>query len=55
MVIECTDKTDESEVISFLQGMGAQNVKAEYKETGWWIGRYDKQQKLYESKVEAVV
>jgi len=55
MAIECSDKTDENEVISFLQNVGAQNVTVQYKETGWWIGRYDKQQKLYDSKVEAVV
>jgi hypothetical protein len=55
MAIECSDKTDENEVISFLQNVGAQNVTVQYKETGWWLGRYDKQQKLYDSKVEAVV
>ncbi|MFN2440985.1 MAG: DUF3341 domain-containing protein [Chitinophagaceae bacterium] len=55
MAIECSDKTDENEVIAFLQNLGGQNVKAQYKETGWWIGRYDKQQKLYEGKAEAVV
>ncbi len=55
MAIECSDKTNESEVITFLQNVGAQNVHAQYKETGWWLGRYDKQQKLYESNVEATV
>ncbi len=55
MAIECSDKTDENEVISFLQNVGAQNVTVQYKETGWWLGRYDKQQKLYDSKLEAVV
>ncbi len=55
MAIECSDKTDENEVINFLQNVGGQNVRAQYKEMGWWIGRYDKQQKLYESKVEAVI
>jgi hypothetical protein len=55
MAIECSDKTDENEVIIFLQSVGAQNVKAQYKETGWWLGRYDKQQVLYENPAEAVV
>lgn len=55
MAIECSDKTNENDVISFLQNVGAQNVKAQYKETGWWLGRYDKQQVLYENPAEAVV
>jgi len=49
MAIECTDKTNEAEVTSFLQGLGAKDVTTQYKETGWWLGRYDKQQKLYET------
>lgn len=55
MAIECSDKTNENDVINFLQNVGAQNVKAQYKETGWWLGRYDKQQVLYENPAEAVV
>lgn len=47
MAIECTDRTNEAEVIAFLQGIGAQDVKTVQKETGWWLGRYDKDQKLY--------
>jgi hypothetical protein len=54
MAIECTDKTNESEVTSFLQGIGAKDISVQQKETGWWLGRYDKQQKLYENNpVEA--
>lgn len=47
MALECTDKTNEAEVLSFLQTVGAKEVKVEYKETEWWIGRYDKEKKLF--------
>ncbi len=49
MAIECSDKTNEQEVIGFLQNVGAKDVTVQHKETGWWLGRYDKQQKLYET------
>ena len=47
MAIECTDKTNDAEVQSFLQNAGATEIKVESAETGWWIGRYGKEQKLY--------
>jgi hypothetical protein len=53
MAIECSDRTNEAEVIAFLQSVGAKDVTVQQKETGWWLGRYDKQQKLYETPVEA--
>ena len=53
MAIECTEKTNETEVTQFLQNMGAVEVSTQHKETGWWIGRYDKEEKLYKSEVEA--
>lgn len=54
MAIECNERTNEQEVVSFLQSIGAQGVTVEMKETGWWMGRYDKQQKLYNTELEAV-
>lgn len=51
MVIECTDKTNESQLQSFLQAAGAQDVNTQIAETGWWIGRYDKEQKLYKEEL----
>lgn len=54
MVIECTDKTKDGEVIDFLQSMGAKDVSTQYKETRWWIGTYDKEEKLLGKPVEAV-
>ncbi len=43
MALECTDKTNEGEAMSFLQSIGAKEVKVDYRETGWWLGRYDKE------------
>jgi hypothetical protein len=54
MAIECTEKTKDAEVTEFLQSMGAIEVSTQHKETGWWLGRYDKQEKLYKNEVEAV-
>lgn len=52
MVIECNDNTNEGEVISFLQAAGAQDVGVQYKETGWWIGRYGKETRVFNKQVE---
>ena len=46
MVIECTEKTNDAEVQQFLTDAGAQDVNVQIAESGWWIGRYDKEQKL---------
>jgi hypothetical protein len=47
MVIECTDKTDELLLKSFLDEAGAKEINTQVAEEGWWIGRYDQDQKLY--------
>jgi hypothetical protein len=54
MAIECTDKTNESEVTQFLQNMGAVEVTTQLKETGWWIGTYDKETNIFGKQVEVV-
>ena len=54
MVIECTEKTKEGEVTDFLQMIGAREVSTQYKETRWWLGTYDKEEKLLGKPVEAV-
>lgn len=54
MVIECTDKTNETEVSSFLQSLGAQEVNVQHAETGWWLGRYDKDTVPFEPQTETV-
>ena len=33
--------------ISFLEKAGAKEINVQHAETGWWIGRYDREQKLY--------
>src|SRR4029078_6192048 len=45
MALACTDKTNETEVISFLQSIGAKDVKVDHREDRWWLGRYDKESK----------
>jgi len=47
MAIECTEKTDDASLQNFLQQTGAIEVNVQEAETGWWIGRYDREQKLY--------
>lgn len=54
MALECTDKTNEQEAIAFLNSIGATDVKVQYKETGWWLGRYDKESHQFEKKTELV-
>jgi hypothetical protein len=51
MVIATNDRTNDEEVVRFLESVGAQDVSVQMKETGWWLGRYDKQQKLSRSQV----
>jgi len=55
MAIECTDKTNEADVIKFLKSNGAIDVNVQQAETGWWLGRYDKEQKLFEGKSETAI
>ena len=50
MAIECGDRTNDSEVQAFLQNAGATEVNVQVAETGWWIGTYDKEQKLYKEE-----
>lgn len=47
MVIECTDKSNDAEISGFLSSIGAKEVNVQHAETGWWLGRYDREQKLY--------
>ena len=42
MVIECTAKTNEAELKSFLSAAGAIDVHTQNAETGWWLGTYSK-------------
>ena len=51
MVLELNERSNEQEIIAFLQSIGGQGVEVVSKETGWWLGRYDKEQKLYNNEV----
>jgi hypothetical protein len=48
MALECTAKTNEADAQSFLKNAGATEVTVMHKETGWWLGRYDKETKIFE-------
>ena len=55
MAVECTDKTNEQEAIAFLNSIGAKEVTVQYKETEWWLGRYDKDTLRFTRKEEVVL
>jgi hypothetical protein len=46
MAIECTPRTNEAEAQAFLANVGAKEINVQQAETGWWLGTYDKDQKL---------
>ena len=52
MALEVTDKSNEAEAVAFLQNLGATDVSVQLKETGWWIGRYDKETRVFNKQVE---
>jgi Protein of unknown function (DUF3341) len=52
MVIECTDRTNEDECRNFLASLGATEVNAQVAETGWWLGRYDKERNVSGARSE---
>lgn len=45
MVIDCSGN-NEKEVSGFLNDLGATEINVQHAETGWWLGTYDKEQKL---------
>lgn len=47
MVIEVTPRNDAAEISGFMNSLGAAEINTQIAETGWWLGRYDKEQKLY--------
>lgn len=52
MALECTEKTNEEETLNFLKSVGAKEAQVQYKETGWWLGRYDMDSKRFEKRAE---
>jgi hypothetical protein len=55
MPLEVTDKTNVEEVKAFLKNAGAVEVFEKEAETGWWIGRYDKDRKIFEKEEKTVI
>jgi hypothetical protein len=47
MAIECSSKSNIEEIKAKMSGLGALEVNVQEAETGWWLGRYDKKDKLY--------
>lgn len=47
MVIETTAKTNDADLTNFLGNAGAREINVQQAETGWWLGRYDKERRLY--------
>lgn len=54
MVIECTEKNNEGEIVAFLKSIGAIETNVQDAETGWWLGTYDKIKKPFEHKSSAL-
>jgi Protein of unknown function (DUF3341) len=54
MVIECTAKTNVTDLQSFLTNAGAVEVNVQDAEEGWWLGTYDKEQKLIKEEQPVV-
>lgn len=54
MVIECNDKTNVDDLVGFMKSTGAVEVDVQVAEEGWWLGRYDKDEVLFEHKTVAV-
>jgi len=50
MALECTAKTNEQDAINFLNSVGAKEVSVQYRETGWWLGRYDRDNMKFEKR-----
>ncbi|MBL7696755.1 MAG: DUF3341 domain-containing protein [Chitinophagaceae bacterium] len=46
MVLDVSSGNSESEASDFLSGLGASEVNVQVAETGWWLGTYDREQKL---------
>jgi hypothetical protein len=53
MVIECTGKTNVADLTAFLTANGAIETDVQVAEDGWWLGRYDKEEKPFENRTVA--
>ena len=55
MVIEATSRTNVNDLQDFLRNAGAVEVSAQEVESGWWIGTYDKEQRLIKEDTQVVI
>jgi hypothetical protein len=55
MVIETTAKTNVDDLKAFLSNNGATEAYEEIAESGWWLGRYDKNEIPFETSKTATV
>jgi hypothetical protein len=51
MAIEVTAKTNAAELKSFLTSLGGLEVNEQRVESGWWYGRYDREDRLFDNKL----
>lgn len=51
MAIELTPKNNEADITSFLKNAGAKETFVKEAETGWWLGRYDRDRKPFEGSI----
>jgi hypothetical protein len=54
MVIETTAKNNEADIAAFLGSLGAIEINVQEAETGWWLGRYDKDTKPFENRQASI-
>ncbi|WP_343304584.1 DUF3341 domain-containing protein [Chitinophaga niabensis] len=54
MVIELTEKTRAEEVKAYLDSVGAKEINEQEVEAGWWLGRFDKEDKLFSQRTTPV-
>ncbi|GAA3915069.1 DUF3341 domain-containing protein [Chitinophaga oryziterrae] len=50
MAIEVTAKTNAEELKKFLAGIGGTQINEQRAEAGWWYGRFDREDRLFENK-----
>jgi hypothetical protein len=55
LAIEVNERTNIDEARRFLESLGAKDVVLTEKETGWWMGRYDKKQQLIATEPQTTV
>lgn len=53
MAIECNEHTNVEDLVGFMKSTGAVEVEIQVAEEGWWLGRYDKDEVLFENKTVA--